>query len=954
MPEVFEMSAQHLNQAVYVAIATTKDDPKLEILAGITYYTLRTQPNLTTNEILEGITALGVAIEASSPDLQVDHSPNESMYMSRVLPRLLPRISDEIWKAGARKFSLSFLDSYRRQVNPSRQVASIDTQFDQFGEVDRFRRDMWNNLFEFAAENSATAEVIDQSRIAQKLGLQTSENATALLERVPIATLKAFVSSQIQPNGGVRAELADLQKAVKEVSDSALNLNKAWTDVLRELGLEKPEPELKKAIEKAKEKQKELDGPLGDARAAVKGALLVFAFIASKSNDPDFAKDIEKFSEITVAVIDVVRKYSKGAITVAEKAAGLAKLGVTGFSVIAGIGFTAGLVAVGMTIFGILNRKQANLDAIILQQVQAITNQIRDLRAELQRRFERIENQLNVILDTMLEQFQRINFELGQIEGNIEEIQLALFSLQSNLVRFNRNVHLFIEAAERRELVEAINGFLNFRERTGQDLDLTGFLEAENQFFSWAFSHSSDEIQAGPADRDFEDGDLLEELQKFPLAANINFLRAVPARRFGLPPLSTIRLANPSTWIAGSEGYCQLSEESPAHAANISSGRVQDLITVGESLGTGLSRIADRTLLNALADHYLAQFELVKAELADFETSFRVDPANGLFGIDPWGGANQELGTHFLQKAQDLPRCDGKSFSPDTPTVRIALSDFDHSELRSYMIASNLGLGSLDACVAANWTKKSVTPIFGERFEVVFQLIINVRVRFAGAVVFEHRFESDKTFKRVLLKAQLDTFDPNSESDAHLQVDSLKNKLSGFPSKHTLVNPQLREATVSAVEAALKLSQRTFYSQVAQKFDAAGDRIGQAGARLTGSKLLWQSFIVMGLPLSVESNEFLRSLLFGSEAIPAGSDAEGKNAAPDDLQDIYGFFASAEEPPAVNIISEIEALVNRRVETLRATLTDIVGQIESSGEPEPPELFAPTLLRLSLIPVRPA
>ena len=167
------------------------------------------------------------------------------------------------------------------------------------------------------------------------------------------------------------------------------------------------------------------------------------------------------------------------------------------------------------------------------------------------------------------------------------------------------------------------------------------------------------------------------------------------------------------------------------------------------------------------------------------------------------------------------------------------------------------------------------------------------------------------------------------------------------------MNLQLRDATVSAVEAALKLSQRTFYGQVAQKFDALGDRVGQAGARLTGSKLLWQSFIVMGLPLSVESNESLRSLLFGSEAIPAGSDAEGKNVAPDDLQDIYSIVASAEEPPAVNIISEIEELVNRRVETLRATLIDIVEQIESSGEPEPPELFAPTLLRLSLIPARP-
>ena len=46
--------------------------------------------------------------------------------------------------------------------------------------------------------------------------------------------------------------------------------------------------------------------------------------------------------------------------------------------------------------------------------------------------------------------------------------------------------------------------------------------------------------------------------------------------------------------------------------------------------------------------------------------------------------------------------------------------------------------------------------------------------------------------------------------------------------------------------------------------------------------------------------------------------------------------------------------MHRRVETLLAVLTDIVANIQSSGEPEPPEVFAPTLLRLSLIEARDA
>jgi hypothetical protein len=174
-----------------------------------------------------------------------------------------------------------------------------------------------------------------------------------------------------------------------------------------------------------------------------------------------------------------------------------------------------------------------------------------------------------------------------------------------------------------------------------------------------------------------------------------------------------------------------------------------------------------------------------------------------------------------------------------------------------------------------------------------------------------------------------------------------------FPATHTLVNPALRTATIATVESALRLSQRVFYGRVAQQLVQAGDPIQEAGERLNGARLLWQSFVAMGLPLSVESNDFLRSLLFGSEGILAGTDAGSQDGLLDDVQDIYTFISTREvAPPGANIMQDIETLLDERVQTLLATLADIVENIETSGEPEPPELFAPTLLRLSLIESR--
>jgi hypothetical protein len=853
-----------------------------------------------------------------------------------------------------------------------RQVAPLETQIDRHGEADSFRRDTWEKLYALAAQRPPVAQAIDESSIAEALGVKTSQNAAAVLEAVPIQSLSGFVSSHLQPDGSLRAGLADLETGIEAVSANALELNSAYMANLFDLDRveqtfrdilsifspkdekEERKKELEKAIEKAKEKQKDLDGTLGDVRAGVKGTLDVFEFLAAHSNDEDFAGDIKKFSEISVAMLDGLRNYSKSAITVAEKLTGLLELGTTGFTVISAIGYGVGLIAIGIKIFGILGKKEApSINEKILRQVQNISTQIKDLRKEMNVRFDRIEKQLNAMLDSMLEQFARIDFDLGQIEGNVEEIQFALYSLHSELQRMNRNIHAFLEAAHRRDLVEAINGSLNFRERTGQDLNFEAFLEGENEFFSWGFSHAQDELQAGPQERSFQDSDLFTELNNFPLATNVNFLRRAPAERFSMAPLSANRLANPSDWLTASEAYAQLSEESPAHAANISAERAESLIGVGENLGAGLSKIADNDLFNALASHYRVQFASLKGAVAEFEGEFRKDPAHGLEEIDLFGGANQIPTTHSLDRSRELPRCDSRPFRSGVDTLTTDLSRFDHSELAPYMIASNMGLDKLDACVSASWTKQSVTPIFGERFRVVFQLIITIRIRFGGTTVFEHRFDSDKTFEKVLLRRELDTFNPNTFNEPHAPLPDMWNRLGNFPARHTLVNPALRAATIATVEAALKLSQRAFYAQVAQRLAQAGDSIQEAGERLNGSKLLWQSFVVMGLPLSVESNEFLRSLLFGSEGILAGTDAGSQDGLLDDIQDIYTLIGTREEaPPEANIIADIESLVNERVDTLLATLADIVENINTSGEPEPPDLFAPTLLRLSLIEFR--
>jgi hypothetical protein len=268
------------------------------------------------------------------------------------------------------------------------------------------------------------------------------------------------------------------------------------------------------------------------------------------------------------------------------------------------------------------------------------------------------------------------------------------------------------------------------------------------------------------------------------------------------------------------------------------------------------------------------------------------------------------------------------------------------------------GLARLSACVQARWEVQSSSPAPANRVRVTYRLVFAANIKYGTTVVFSHSYRTTETLQLLAPKDKFDngTFDPATATggkDPHSLLVGDKNiwlKLNSLPATHGLANAPLRAATIVLVQQKLILLQRAFYGEVARRFTLAGDSIQRAGRVLNGSKLLWQSFVTAGLPLRIETNDILRSLLFGSDAILGGNDADGDDALLDDVQDLYALFSGREEsPPPANIDGDIEALATGRASRLSTLLSEIVAAIEASGEPEPPELFAPTLLRLRLI-----
>jgi hypothetical protein len=200
----------------------------------------------------------------------------------------------------------------------------------------------------------------------------------------------------------------------------------------------------------------------------VKGTFGVLSFAAGQLADSDLATSIDEYATILTKVLQATRDFADAAISVAKAIEGLGNVTADQILLGAGLGFNFAMIAVVIQMSGLLGKLKP-VTQVLLEQLREIRKQIVYLRDEMRVRFDRIEKRLNTMYVGILNRLAEIDFDLGQIEGNVDELQLALYDLHSELQRLNRNVHAFLEAAHRRELVEAINGFLRFRERTGED-----------------------------------------------------------------------------------------------------------------------------------------------------------------------------------------------------------------------------------------------------------------------------------------------------------------------------------------------------------------------------------------------------------------------------------------------------------------------------------------------------
>ncbi|WP_434348367.1 hypothetical protein ACN6A1_12870 [Myxococcus virescens] len=1005
---VFSLSAQEVNRHLYATVAMSREDPRLHLLAGSAYFLARDNPTLSQTELTAALNTIASALNVYPFNPETDGSGPRVRTMIRILARAEPQmITTTAAGRALRAYAQTLLRRMHNGLSLEQGLATAHSLVDRYGEVDSFNEATWAQLHDLAQGNAALAAVVNGGGIGARVGVHTTHTAAQILASHPMGSLAGFVLPRLLSDGSLSVTEEDARGFVLTASTSGLSAAQQYSDMLNDLNVAEqayrasialreptstsllgedsapsaalsgtPTPEeaaLQAAITAAKARGKQLKEQLDGVQETVTGGLGLVSLLLGAGGEEQFAADLQKFSKALGTTLEAVAKYAESSVKIAETVSGVLDLGVKGFQIVSAAVFTGQIIGAVFQLFSLL-RKPAEpaIEQIILTELRKLHHLVEQVQTRMVSRFNRVDRKLNDIHRDMQARFALVNWELGRANQNVEEVQAALYGLHIGLNRLDQNMYEYFTDAKNDPFELAAWTHLGWDSRNPMPMRyLEDFVPAESMFSKWgAEDAKNSSILAGIDGRGANPAiSPADELATYKLSYNINYLREFPAQ-LGLPMLSGERIASPKDWMVGAGAYAQLFEEQPVLGGQMISTRHSNLTLTGTQLDTALKNIG-KPLFAGIHARYTADWAGMKSLIEQAEFEWRHSPTRYLYGIDLWGGPDQEPAEHYLKPGEKgIVPCAGGQWgdydedgAPDYIGVNPAR--WNHDALRPLLIADNLNLdsASIDLCGEARWSLYASAPMgVGNHYELSFRLHSTVYVRYThwnaatngvkSELVEGHRFVGGEEFTVFVHGSELPTFNPNSWRDPQAAMVRKWGTVSQtIPSIDFLGDLAFRTTVRDRLPGVLKDQQRQFYSSIATRMNQAGDALQLQAKRMTGTRLLWQAYAALALPLSVDHDEYLRGLLYGDDAVLWGYDTlQDVEITPvmNDVQDMYSLFSAADELPAYNILQDLHPAVTSRADRLRAVIDASLDAQAEAGGPEVSAWVEPTLLRLRL------
>ncbi len=734
-----------------------------------------------------------------------------------------------------------------------------------------------NKIYVCAKKNPTVKKTVDRrnsSRTKSKIDDSAKDIATQNPDNPVLKELQKLVAENGELNLSFnelkemsKSEFAKLNKTIDGMQGALVQIDEQQKDILQYLDNAEAR-EVVRAIREAN---------AADYALTIQG-LQSSTYILSTVLDfvkPGVGKQLSTTLNSAITIADSMKKW----LDAIDTMQGLDKL--VNMSTVVMTGNVLGAVMNVVSMFG---PAQPTPEQMILEEIGKLRQQVSELRGEMHDRFDRIDKGLNSIYTTMQDRFDLIDIQLGKINGNIVEVQKSLIELDAKLSRMERNNFELINAVARRELVEAVNLGLGYEKRTGQPMPYTpNFDTFSNKLYTWITHNAYDAGSVGPSQRDYSDAALLSELNAYPLDTNINYLNGW-LKANGLPALSSKPLPSPRDWLFATRAYVQLGIEEPEHMKALASRdpqRVAQMQSAAMDVESAARNIASLTtlsgtvgnslLFSTVITHYQGKLDQLDGAIQVQESAFleEVRSKSGISRTETfslYGGIDQVL-PYQAPGLQSMAQGESNELLPLPNNLTTEIPHLNRYILGEYLRISNTAQISVSMFAVLDNPRQvpgcipdpDACPVMGD-------LRISADVSYGNTAILVKEFKVGRV--------TLPVIGADVESPTAYVVRNWGNLKPRFEANAVTLVPTAEQAqtraelfsfVTNALETRLATYQQSLYKRV---LDAMNIGTLRADAQqLAGSKLLLESFISLGLSQAVESDDVLRSMLYGEQQI---------------------------------------------------------------------------------------
>ncbi len=288
---------------------------------------------------------------------------------------------------------------------------------------------------------------------------------------------------------------------------------------------------------------------------------------------------------------------------------------------------TGNLIGAVLDVFSLFGPSEPSPDEVILDQIDAVRQDIANLSEQMNNRFDHVDAALTNIMDKLDYNLSVINTDFTYVANNLDQIRSSLFDLQGQVQRLEWQTYSYLTVLGDQDLQLALNGGLAHEMTYGSPLDYPDFQNYENTFYTWAYNFSSDDLREPvPVNCPscYTAAGLYDQLTAHTAPEqNVGYVNSFIHNTLGLPmPFSGASvLANPRVWSITANAYSQLSLENPACFRQTASYRLNNIIQVGNNLNTFLNHLIASSTNAPNTNLWLAACNGYRSAVQDFTTA---------------------------------------------------------------------------------------------------------------------------------------------------------------------------------------------------------------------------------------------------------------------------------------------------------------------------------------------